>query len=270
MTRTKAVLLGVGAVVLVAGGWFFLGTQRDDTSAVGTRAAPPPTVSAAPASSATLRFQVAQEGLATFLIDAPLEKAKGRSPALRGSLDIEPNDLTKSRGEVDVDLSVLKTETFDDKDKNEMQTEHAHNWMEIGSDVPAAQREQNRWVRFTIGSIDSATPSRLADAPEVSGSRTVKIVAAGNLWLHGVTSPKTVKLTATFSGPASAPTLVHVVSDEPMNVSMKEHDVKPRDVAGKFLMGGLERVGKKLDDKVQVSIDFSARPGGAVAGNQKP
>jgi len=54
-----------------------------------------------------------------------------------------------------------------------------------------------------------------------------------------------------------------------MRISMKEHDVKPRDVAGKFLDGALERVGKKIDDVAQISLDVSASrtagPSGAEA-----
>lgn len=269
MTRTKVVLTAGGAIALVLGGWFFVSTQRGDSSAVGQRAAPPPAASAAPVASGVVRFQVDETGLAKFLIDASLEKIKGRSTALRGTLDIDVGDLTKSRGEVDVDLTALKTETFDDPDKNSAQTKHSHNWMEIGDDQPAQQREQNRWARFTIDGVDSAMPDRIADAPEAEGVRTVTVQAHGHLWLHGVTSPKTMKLTVTFAGPPAAPTKVHVVSHDPMLVSLKEHDIKPRDVAGKFLNGALERVGKKIDDTVQVSIDFTAHPGEAVVGELK-
>lgn len=267
MTRRNSAIVGVGLVVLVLGGWFFLRTQRNDVSYVGTRAAPPQIASAEPIASGATRYQVTEAGTARFFIDAPLEKIKGRSVVFRGNLDIDPSDLSKSRGEVDVDLAALKTETFGDAEKNAAQTGHSHNWLEIGLDVPAEAREQNRWARFTIGSVDSATPNRVADAPEIDGVRMVKITANGRLWLHGVMSPKTVKLTASFTGPVATPVLVHVVSDEPFGVSLKEHDIKPRDVAGKFLNGALERVGKKIDDNVQVSLDWMARPSGAMGGH---
>jgi len=173
-----------------------------------------------------------------------------------------PQDLKKTTGEIDLDLDDLKTETFGDKDKDSAQTEHAHNWLEIGGDVAPKQREENRWARFTIKAVESTSVAKLADAPEANGTRSVKVVAKGDMWMHGVTSPKTVKLTVSFSGPPAAPTQVHVVSDEPVLLSLKEHDVKPRDVGGKFLNGALEKVGKKIDDQVQVSLDLTARASG--------
>lgn len=257
----KRIVAGsIAVVVLGAGAWFVLSALREDTSAVGTRAAPPPLASAAPPSAITgteARFRVAETGTATFLIDAPLEKIKGRWTKFRGAISLDPSDLSKSHGQVDLDLDDLKTETFGDKDKDSTQTEHAHNWLDLGADAKA--HEDNRWARFTFKSLESVTHAKLADAPEENGARTLKIVAKGDMWLHGITSPKTVKLTVALSGPASAPTGVRITTDEPIRISLKEHDVKPRDVAGKFLNGALERVGKKIDDTAQITLDVSAQ-----------
>lgn len=256
----KRILIGGSVVLALGAAGFFLATQKDDSSSVGTRAEPPPAPSAsAPVPSGAVRFAVESKGTATFLIDAPLEKIKGRWTKFRGSIDLDAKDLAKSHGDVDLDLDDLKTETFGDKDKDTAQTEHAHNWLEIGAD--AKDRDKNQWARFTFKSLESVTPLSLADAPEQNGSRSIKVVAHGDMWLHGVTSPKTVKLTVSVSGPPGAPTAVKITTDEPIRVSLKEHDVKPRDVAGKFLNGALEKVGKKIDDTVQISLDVSATKG---------
>jgi hypothetical protein len=85
------------------------------------------------------------------------------------------------------------------------------------------------------------------------------LTARGDLWIHGVSSPKTVKLIARFEGAPGAPSGVHVTTAEPLRLSLREHDIKPRDIAGKFLNGALEKVGKKIDDTVQVSLDLFAR-----------
>ena len=50
-----------------------------------------------------------------------------------------------------------------------------------------------------------------------------------------------------------------------MPVSLKEHDVKPRDVAGKFLAGSLEKVGDKITDTAQVSMTVDAIPAALAA-----
>ena len=166
--------------------------------------------------------------------------------------------MTTRRGNRISNLMDLVTETFDDAGKNSTQTGHAHNWMEIGDDVEPERREENRFARFTVRTIDDVS-SKVADAPEKNGERMVTVTARGDLWLHGVSTPKTIKLGAAFQGPPSAPTGLHIVTAEPLKLSLKEHDIKPRDLAGKFLNGALEKVGKKIDDEVQISLDLTAR-----------
>jgi polyisoprenoid-binding protein YceI len=213
-----------------------------------TRSAPS---AAAPATAGQKRLNVTA-GTATFLIDAPLEKIKGRSTKVRGSLDIDPQNLKASKGQIEVDLDDLATETFDDADKNKSQTEHTQNWLEIGKDVESKRREENRWARFTIKSIEETS------SPKAAGGTPVTVKASGDMWLHGVSSPKTIVATVTFSGPTDAPTLARVVTAEPLRISLKEHDVKPRDLAGKFLAGALEKIGQKIDDSVAISLDLTA------------
>ncbi len=227
-----------------------------DESAV-KRVAPPMASASAPAGAGAVRFEISEKGTATFVIDAPLEKIKGHSGKVRGEITVDPSNLMTTRGEVDVDLMDLVTETFDDASKNVAQTGHAHNWLEIGDDVEAMRREENRFARFTIRSVDEVS-SKLVEAAEKNGERSVTVTGQGDLWVHGVSSPTTVKLVAMFQGPPDAPTGLHLTTAEPLKLSLKEHDVKPRDVAGKFLNGALEKVGKKIDDTVQISLDLTA------------
>jgi polyisoprenoid-binding protein YceI len=199
-------------------------------------------------------------GKGTFLIDAPLEKIKGRSEETDGVLDVDVNDLGKTRGELGFRMASLKTETFGDKDKDESQTEHARNWMEVGHDSSPEKRKQFEWAKFVIKSLE-ATPAKLAEVPEANGVRTLKVKATGEFTLHGVSSSKTVPVTVTFKGPADAPTEVMLKSDEALSISLKEHGVMPRDKVGSFLNGALERIGKKIDDKVQVMFEATAKKG---------
>jgi polyisoprenoid-binding protein YceI len=224
-----------------------VGCSKDKASGA-TRTAPS---AAASATAGQKRLTIAN-GTATFLIDAPLEKIKGRSGKVRGSLDIDPQNLKASKGLIEVDLDDLKTETFDDAEKNKAQTEHSQNWLEIGKDVESKRREENRWARFTIQSIDETS------SPKASGGTPVTIKASGDMWIHGVTAKKTVVATVTFSGTPEAPTLARVVTAQPLRISLKEHDVKPRDLAGKFLAGALEKIGQKIDDSVAISLDLTA------------
>lgn len=244
-----------GAFLVLAGAVAAGCSKKEDPAP--SRVAPPVASSAQPISATTVSLAIAEEGMATFLIDAPLEKIKGEAKRFRGSLTVNPEQLGETRGQIDVDLTTLTTLTFGDAGKNAKQTEHAGNWLELGSDVDAKQRGENQWVRFTVKSV-TASPNSLSKAPEVDGRRRVEISAQGDLWLHGVTSHKTVKLAASFKGSPEAPSEVQVTMLDPLTVSLKEHDVKPRDITGKFLQGALEKVGDKIVDNVQVSLDFKA------------
>lgn len=239
-------------------------SKKSDESSMATpsaTAAPSASASASSSSASTempvpagdTRFELAT-GKGSFLIDAPLEKIKGSSDEVNGYFDANLKDLTKSAGVVKVRLSTLKTSTFGDADKDVAQTEHARNWMEVGNDSSAETRMKYEWAVLTITSID-ATPTSLDAAPDANGAKTVSAKVSGDLAIHGVTSKVTVPVTLTFKGPATAPTEVDVKTDQPMSVSMKEHTIMPRDKIGGLLNGALDRIGKKIDDNVQVSFE---------------
>jgi polyisoprenoid-binding protein YceI len=212
-------------------------------------------VAAPPLAPGQRRYEIAT-GKASFLIDAPLEKIKGKTTKVRGYLDFDPADLKTGKGQIEVDLADLKTETFGDPGKDGSQTDHARNWLEIGGDVDAKKREENRWVRFTIKAIDDANPTKLAVAG-ADKNVPVTVQATGDLSLHGVTSSKKVKVALSIDSSVDVPAL-RIATTEPLKISLKEHDVKPRDVAGKFLSGALEKIGQKIDDSVQISLDLKA------------
>jgi polyisoprenoid-binding protein YceI len=235
-------------------------------SAAPAAANPPPAApapaaanpAAPPLAAGQRRFEAAS-GTASFLIDAPLEKIKGKSTKVRGWLDVNPADLKTGKGQLEFDLADLKTETFGDPAKDGSQTEHARNWLEIGGEVDPKRREENRWVRFTIKAIDDANPTKPAAADMKNGQLAVTMQATGDLFLHGVGSSKKVNVALTLEGPADAPTSIRIVTSQPLKISLKEHDVKPRDLAGKFLSGALEKIGQKIDDNVQISLDLTAK-----------
>jgi len=195
-------------------------------------------------------YAIASGSKASFLIDAPLEKIKGRWSKTGGTLTIDPGDLGKTRGDVTIDLLTLKTYTFGDPGKDRRQGEHALNWMEVGSEVGAATRAKHRTARFTIERIVSARPAQ--------AGATSRISASGKLLLHGRTVSKTAELEVSFEGPAHAPTGVTIRTVKPLRVSLRAHDIKPRDLAGRFLAGALDKVGQKIADRVAVSLRLTA------------
>jgi polyisoprenoid-binding protein YceI len=196
-------------------------------------------------------------GKSTFLIDAPLEKIKGSAEEVRGSISLELHEFSRTRGEVSFRLTSLKTATFGDADKDGAQTDHARNWMQVGEESRAEDRRKYEWATFTITSVE-VSPSRLEDTREEGGARVLKGKVSGDFTLHGVTRTKTLAFTATLQGPPGQPNRLTLKTDAPFEVSLKEHDIKPRDGVGSFLNGALEKIGKKIDDRVQVSLEVEA------------
>ena len=185
------------------------------------------------------------------------EKFSGEVSKLGGVFDVNLDDLSQSTGEVTGDLDTFKSTTpgIDD----DTQTEHAKNWFEIGDDVPKEQRDDYKIARFTLEKITEVDAKTLKDAPEKDGARVVTVKAHGQLRVHGRSSPKDVRVELSFQGPLDAPNAIKFHTLDPVAASLSEHDVKPRDVAGKFIAGALEQVGKKIDDRPLVSVEGTAK-----------
>jgi polyisoprenoid-binding protein YceI len=231
---------------------------------------PQASASAAPASPAPplafnsdlptgqVRMVLVPGSRASFLIDAPLEKIRGWTGGVEGTIDLDSMFLNMSKGSFTIDLDTFKTETFDDEAKNASQTEHMKNWLEIGPDVDDKLRDRNRIARFTITSIVESSVNNVEKVPSRDQQRNVTMKVNGNLLLHGISSPKTVDLILSFIGNPEDLGFLRIATLHPFTISLKEHDIKPRDLAGKFLAGALEKVGQKIDDTVQISLEFTA------------
>lgn len=247
-------LLAVASAPLIA--------CKEAPRAIAEQPPPPKTSSSKPLEVGESSYLVRPQGKASVYIDAPLEKFKGDTQQLGGYLRVNPKKLDASSGTITASLVGFATHTFGDKDKDDTQTEHAHNWFEIGDDVKTARPkdfENYKDVVFRIDAIESVAPSAdLAQVKEENGARTVTLKATGTLWVHGRPAKKSVTLEVAFKGPADAPTEVSFKTKTPLHVSLAAHDVKPRDTAGKFLDGALSVVGKKMDDDAQVSVEGSA------------
>lgn len=206
------------------------------------RPAQPPPEQAAPP---PIRYGITQ-GQATFLIDAPLEKIKGRWIQLGGALQVDPTDLRKAKGEIRVQLSGLKTSTFSSASQNATQTKHALTWMEVGEGAEFAQ------ARFRIESVSAAQPQAF------SRGQAAHVKLRGTLRLHGIESRKVVEAKVRFEGEPTSPAALHIETLRPMTVSLAQHDIKPRDLAGRFLSGALAQIGQKIQDTALVSIQLIA------------
>jgi hypothetical protein len=246
-------------------------------SACGGESAPPPPLAEKQAPIQTqaakeqaVPFTVAsQDAQVTFAMEAPLEKQDGEVPAtaVSGELQVDLEDLTKTTGLVNLDISDLviyqqKAEkegaAYGERIKSDVQNEHMRDWLEIGEDAPAAEADKNKLVQFALGGIEDAsqTDIRTMSGPE----RTVSFVGVGEFRLHQRVTTKRVKLEATFHFEGDAPTSVDVRTVEPFLVGLAEHDVRPRTAFGKLASTTLEAISPKVGKEAEVSVAFTAKP----------
>ncbi len=202
-------------------------------------------------------------------IPAPIETTRFQDDRIAGNLSIDLADLSKTRGTIKIDLSAIQALTFGDSGKNNKQTEHMKNWFEIGPNVSEETRKKFQWATFEIKSIEAVSPKSVETAPahkdEIGTAKSFQITAVGDLTVHGITKPKTVQLNVVIydvnkSGKRykEAKRLAFIRTLSPMLVSLKEHDVKPRDATGTFLAKALSVVGLKISDTAEISLDLRA------------
>jgi len=143
------------------------------------------------------------------------------------------------------------------------------NWFETGSDVPEKVRNDNRWAIFKIKKVIKAIPSSVKEAKpftdEIGTGYNFAITVEGELRIHGVTSKQIVELNISIWNVKAdgerykvAKRVLLLRTVKPIEVSMKHHDVKPRDTTGKFLAKALSVVGLKIADTVLISLDLRA------------
>ncbi|MFI5301519.1 MAG: hypothetical protein ACHREM_25810, partial [Polyangiales bacterium] len=116
-----------------------LGCRNDQPKPVAEQAPPPKSSASAALAVGDASYVIQTAGKVSVLIDAPLEKFKGETLSLGGFLRVNPTNLKAATGTITANLETFTTHTFGDKSKDETQTEHLHNWFEIGDDVKKAR-----------------------------------------------------------------------------------------------------------------------------------
>ena len=235
-------------------------------------AAPLAASSAMPAAH-SIEFTIDPASKTAIDMPAPKERIKGETTAAKGDLHVDLGDLAMTRGDIYVDLDTLATHTFGDAEKDGTQTHHAHTWLQIDDMVKdPAVRERNRWVHFAIRSIDGLSATNLSKvAPTKVGGddvRSVTLVAHGDVELHSFPSKgqKDAALEVRFHVPSGSPegtkpTSIELVSREtPIQITLADHDVKPRDTEGILAQKAFGLLGTKVADVANVSVNLVAKP----------
>jgi len=248
------------------------------------RAAPAPS---AARPSLAARYIIRPRGRASFTLKAKKATPSGALRVARGELRVDLLDLSKTRGTVGMDLASVVMDEDADAGDAEGPTRQARNWLDVGDNVPEAERARQRWASFRIESIDHTTADAAYEGRRVKASeltpdaghsadageggapageiRRVDLTATGKLLLHGYQAEQRVRLRALFefpgkAGPAVRPQRIVLRSLRPLRVALAAHDIKPRDSEGVFVSEGMKLLGVSVGRQARVSLDLTALP----------
>ncbi len=243
-------------------------TLAESASAVS--AAPPP------ASAKAVVYDVDVESKTSIDMPGLKEHIVADTDKAAGKLDVDLGNLANTRGEVKVDLTSLKTHTFKD-DHDASQTAHALNWLQVGDAASADEKKANQYAVFAVQSLSNPSATDLSKvAPTKDGGEDIRTITAtihGDFLVHGHKAAKDVPIEARFHYPAGAaadskPTKIDVKSTSPLRVTLKEHDVHPRDTVGK-LTDWTTNLVAKVAETADVTVDLHAKLASASATSTK-
>lgn len=219
-----------------------------------------------PTDAATQALTFVIDPASTSSIDMPGkdEHIKAKTSAATGSLSVDPSALGNTRGEIKIDLATLTTKTFDDPKRDGEQTTHARTWLEAV--VDGKVQEPYRYAVLAVRSVEIVGEAALDKLPlgKVDGAdvRHAKAVVHGDLLVHGHKVERAVPVGLDFSyasptAPANAPIALRIRTEKPMAITLKDHEVMPRDPVGKLLKWTSELT-NRVATEANVDVDLKA------------
>jgi hypothetical protein len=256
--------LALTVVVIAVPVAFSMACKKDTPVALAESAS---ALSAAlpPATAKIVTYDVDPASKTSIDMPGVKEHITADTTAATGHLDVDLTNLASSRGEVKVDLTTLSTHTFHD-DHDADQTSHARNWLQVGDVATADEKKANQYAVFalqSLASISSADVSKVAPTKDGTDDvRTVTATVHGDFLVHGHKAAKDVPVEVKFHYPSGAaadskPTKIDIKSTSPLKITLKEHDVHPRDAVGKLADWTTSLV-SKVAETADVTLDLHA------------
>lgn len=271
-----------------------VGCDRKD--AVPERTEPWLRASAPAATPPTPPLVFIPEPLAEIRFSAPAKTGTptGLFRAVGGRIRVALGDLGATRGELRVDLTSVALDA-DSPDEAVSRTGQARAWLGVGTSLPEAVLERQRWAVFTIERVTELTQSRaelgelvrapFGDTPDVAApdaaldgsdsqqaqsgppreTRRIRFNASGALELHSFRVPASAALRADFqyAGPAqpgAVPERVLVATEQPLRVALDAHDIKPRSATGVLIAQDMKLLGTSVGRTARVSVEVRLKP----------
>jgi polyisoprenoid-binding protein YceI len=240
----------------------FLACSREEKRPERTE--PWPASSAAPSSSArpTVRrahYEV-ETAEVTFELPAKLGSPRGRFPGTIGRFDVDLENPERSSGSVRVDLGLVELDGAGSDGGAADATRRALEWLELGSEIPAAEREPRRFATFQLRGVEGAEGKSALFRERRDGRRPrLDGTAFGELSLHGVRAPVRMPVSLEIepaTSPDAAPERLVIRSRAPLVVSLGVHDIRPRDARGVLVARELTLIGENVGRDARVTFEL--------------
>lgn len=246
----------------------FMGAAcKKDAPAILAESASVLSAASAPPSAKVTSYAIDPASKTSVDMPGLQEDIKADTTAATGKVAVNLTNLANTRGEAKVNLTTLTTHTFaNDPGKNGSQTTHALNWLEVGDVAAADIKKANQYAVFAIQTVDKISEPNVSKVQPTKEAgediRTVTATVHGEFLVHGHKGMKEVPVEVRFHYPSNAPadskpTRIDIKSTAPLKVTLKEHDVHPRDGFGK-LADWTSNLISKVADIADVSLDLHA------------
>jgi hypothetical protein len=198
--------------------------------------AQPSASSSTPREAGPLRFRVLDESSIRFSVPTRRARPAGTLALQRGSIELDPRDLSRTKAALDFDLTRLNVDADSLPAGAELGGAEprvlALQWLELGSGVPAERREQFSKAHFELSAVEDVSGPLDLDAGK-SGAH-VSAIAIGSLLLHGFRAPvrTRVQLQARRPAETDSPRRLTIRSLEPVVLSLAAHDILARSASG--------------------------------------
>jgi hypothetical protein len=187
----------------------------------------PPASAAASADAGLplLRYTLGAQSRIDFDVPSKQGALRGSFTHVGGELRVDPSDLSRSRGHIQVDLGSLHL-SADGKADAAALLAHAQHALGVGEGQGEAS------ASFDVNALEEVSPAELEPAPEgdagVPSVRHARATAVGDLLLHGFRVTRRVPLVADFSFTLDrrVPASIVIRSRAPFPVSLETHDIQ--------------------------------------------
>ncbi len=269
---SRAVALGAGLFLLVA----CKGKPEEDALPAPTApwAAPPPSSQAGTKSPSRVTYRIDPSSEIRVQLPAKEAKPSGVFRSVHGSLDVDLQELSSTRGALEIDLASLVMQSNEAAAEDDY-TQRAKNWLNIGGSRSDAELARARTARFTLTSVTSASAptahqGRRIPLPKDSElaateRRRVSLTALGQLEVNGLRATREARLDVDFdyANEASAslrPSRIFVRTTRPIPVALAEHAIEPRDAQGRLVASDLALLGRVVGTTAQIEVQLLALP----------